>query len=79
MPDFVIVYICRENSTRSDVLGLPKPSWRSACPMSPAPSDFASPISIGVMPLPSSRAAMLSGVSPSIRPVDSSPPRARPV
>jgi hypothetical protein len=29
MPDFVIVYIWRENSTRSDVVGLPKPSLRS--------------------------------------------------
>ncbi len=31
MPDFVIVYICRENITRSAVLGLPMPSLRSAC------------------------------------------------
>ena len=70
MPDFVIVYICRENITRSEVLGLPKPSLRSAWPTSPEPSTFAGTISIGVMPLPSSRAATPSGVSPSIRPLD---------
>ena len=36
---------------------------------------FAGAISIGVMPLPNRRAATPSGVSPSIRPVTSSPPR----
>jgi hypothetical protein len=79
MPDLAIVYIWRENITRSEIFGAPKPSFRSWRITSPSSFGTDSLMEIGVMPLPMRRDAMLSGESPSRRPLDNSPLRERPV